>query len=85
MKGERLKLQDIVSGEYAPQKLNGEWVGGHEFLYLNRWNEIALLNLAALSESVVMSNTTYVSVSRRRLDGVSRTVVCLFIYLSSME
>lgn len=62
VKGERLKLQDIVKGEYAPQQLNGEWVSSHEFLYLNQWNEISMLNLLTLSEHVVMSNTTYVSV-----------------------
>lgn len=61
VKGERLKLQDIVNGEYVPQKLNGEWVSSHEFLYLNQWNEITMLNLVTLSESVLMSNTTYVS------------------------
>lgn len=61
VKGERLKLQDIVNGDYSPAKRNGEWVSAHEFLYLNQWNEISLLNLLNLSENVVMSNTTYVS------------------------
>lgn len=82
MKGERLKLQDIVNGEYAPAKLNGEWVGSHEFLYLNKWNEIALLNLLTLSESIAMSNTTYVSTRLIGLVGWLPCLSSLFIYLS---
>lgn len=63
VKGERLKLQDIVNGDFTPAKRNGEWVGSHDYLYLNHWNEISLLNVVTLSESVVMSNTTYVRVA----------------------
>lgn len=33
-----------------------------EFLYLNQWNEIALLSVGNLSERILMSNTTYVSI-----------------------
>lgn len=32
-----------------------------EFLYQNKWGEVALLNVANLSEKILMSNTTYVS------------------------
>lgn len=62
VKGERLRLQDIVNGDYSPKKLQGSWMSSHEFLRLNQWNEISLLNVATLGETVVMSNTTYVSV-----------------------
>lgn len=61
VKGGRLKLQDVVNGEYEPAKLNGEWVSSTEFLYLDKWNQIALLSLHTLSENIVLSNTTYVS------------------------
>lgn len=61
VKGERIKLQDIVNGEYSPLKMNGNWIGAEEFLYLNQWSEISLLNLVNLSENILMSNTTYVS------------------------
>lgn len=33
-----------------------------EFLYLNQWGEIALLSVGNLSERILMSNTTYVSI-----------------------
>lgn len=28
VKGQRIKLQDIVDGQYAPQKINGTWING---------------------------------------------------------
>lgn len=34
-----------------------------EFLYQNQWGEIALLTVGNLSEKILMSNTTYVSVN----------------------
>uniref|UniRef100_A0A182F2S2 Dipeptidylpeptidase IV N-terminal domain-containing protein n=1 Tax=Anopheles albimanus TaxID=7167 RepID=A0A182F2S2_ANOAL len=27
VKGQRIRLQDIIDGEYAPKKLNGSWIG----------------------------------------------------------
>lgn len=77
VKGGRLKLQDVVNGEYEPAKLNGEWVSSTEFLYLNKWNQIALLSLHTLSENIVLSNTTYVS------PADCLVLVYLFIYFSS--
>lgn len=32
-----------------------------EFLYLNQWGGISLLNVQTMAEKVLMSNTTYVS------------------------
>ncbi|XP_062706955.1 prolyl endopeptidase FAP isoform X1 [Aedes albopictus] len=58
VKGQRIKLQDIIDGEYAPKKLNGSWIGPNEFLYQNHWGEISLLNMNNLSERILMSNTT---------------------------
>ncbi|XP_052898293.1 venom dipeptidyl peptidase 4 [Anopheles moucheti] len=58
VKGQRIRLQDIIDGEYAPKKLNGSWIGPDEFLYQNHWGEISLLNMNNLSERVLMSNTT---------------------------
>uniref|UniRef100_A0A182Y8J4 Uncharacterized protein n=1 Tax=Anopheles stephensi TaxID=30069 RepID=A0A182Y8J4_ANOST len=63
VKGQRIRLQDIIDGEYAPKKLNGSWIGPDEFLYQNHWGEISLLNMNNLSERVLMSNTTMVSSS----------------------
>jgi inactive dipeptidyl peptidase 10 len=98
VKGQRIKLQDIIDGEYLPSKINGTWIGGkndrilnrhslnfwldkfmeklllklffvfflsfiaEEFLYRNQWGEISLLNIKNLSERILMSNTTYVSI-----------------------
>ncbi|XP_059616600.1 inactive dipeptidyl peptidase 10 isoform X2 [Phlebotomus argentipes] len=59
VKGERIKLQDIVNGEYNAAKVNGDWVGPDEFLYENQWGEISLLNVANLSAKTLMSNTTF--------------------------
>ncbi|XP_058063063.1 venom dipeptidyl peptidase 4 [Anopheles bellator] len=58
VKGQRIRLQDIIDGEYAPKKLNGSWIGADEFLYQNHWGEISLLSMNNLSERVLMSNTT---------------------------
>ncbi|XP_035782023.1 venom dipeptidyl peptidase 4-like isoform X3 [Anopheles albimanus] len=58
VKGQRIRLQDIIDGEYAPKKLNGSWIGPDEFLYQNHWGEISLLSMNNLSERVLMSNTT---------------------------
>lgn len=33
VKGQRIKLQDIIDGEYAPQKLNGSWIGRKFLIY----------------------------------------------------
>lgn len=88
VKGLRIKLQDIVDGEYTPLRVNGTWIGGKinlykeiyiiwdiypikcmlywisvdEFLYQNQWGGISLLNTVNLSEKVLMSNTTFVSI-----------------------
>lgn len=36
-------------------------ISADEFLYQNQWGEIALLSIGNLSERILMSNTTYVS------------------------
>lgn len=59
VKGQRIKLQDIVNGMYAPSRVNGSWIGPEEFLYENQWGGISLLNVVNLSERVLMSNTTF--------------------------
>lgn len=91
VKGERIKLQDIVNGEFTPKKLNGQWVSADEFLYLNQWNEISLLNLANLAESIMMSNTTYVSHSQLdecqlspRMNEWHSCTLC-YVYLRSIS
>lgn len=33
VKGLRIKLQDIVDGEYTPLRVNGTWIGGKINLY----------------------------------------------------
>lgn len=63
VKGQRIKLQDIIDGEYAPRKLNGSWIGPDEFLYQNHWGEISLLNMNNLSERILVSNTTLKTLS----------------------
>lgn len=35
VKGHRIKLQDIIDGEYTPLKLNGCWVGGELLLIVS--------------------------------------------------
>ncbi|XP_037913520.1 inactive dipeptidyl peptidase 10 isoform X3 [Hermetia illucens] len=59
VKGQRIKLQDIVDGHFLPQRVNGTWIGAEEFLYQDQWGGISLLNVGNLSERVLISNTTY--------------------------
>ncbi|KAG5683000.1 hypothetical protein PVAND_012312 [Polypedilum vanderplanki] len=61
VKGQRIKLQDIIEGAYSPLSgsNNGCWISSEEFLYQNQWGEIALLSVGNLSERILMSNTTY--------------------------
>ncbi|KAL7031857.1 hypothetical protein ACKWTF_007152 [Chironomus riparius] len=60
IKGQRIKLQDIIDGAYNPlTSNNGCWINPEEFLYQNQWGEVALLSVGNLSERILMSNTTY--------------------------
>ncbi|XP_015036961.2 uncharacterized protein Dpp10 isoform X1 [Drosophila pseudoobscura] len=59
VKGQRIKLQDIVDGLYMPQHANGSWIDGEEFLYQDHLGRICLLNAANRSEHVLMSNVTF--------------------------
>ncbi|XP_037959128.1 prolyl endopeptidase FAP [Teleopsis dalmanni] len=59
VKGQRIKLQDIVDGLFLPQQANGTWINAEEFLYQDHWGRITLLNVANLTERVLMSNVTY--------------------------
>lgn len=45
-------------------------ISADEFLYQNQWGEIALLNIGNLSERILMSNTTYVSMKKTNV-GIS--------------
>lgn len=49
VKGQRIKLQDIVDGVYVPQRANGSWIDGEHqthfvlyFLYLSLSNSVCL-------------------------------------------
>ncbi|XP_050740864.1 uncharacterized protein LOC108033860 isoform X2 [Drosophila biarmipes] len=59
VKGQRIKLQDIVDGLFVPQHSNGSWIDGEEFLYQDHLGRICLLNAANRSERVLMSNVTF--------------------------
>lgn len=47
---------------YLSKNVINEPFTAEEFLYLNQWGEIALLSVGNLSERILMSNTTYVSI-----------------------
>ncbi|KAH8333609.1 hypothetical protein KR059_001206, partial [Drosophila kikkawai] len=60
VKGQRIKLQDIVDGLFTPQNANGSWIDGESFfLYQDHLGRICLLNAANRSERVLMSNVTF--------------------------
>ncbi|XP_060657686.1 uncharacterized protein LOC132792360 isoform X1 [Drosophila nasuta] len=59
VKGQRIKLQDIVDGLYIPQRANGSWIDAEEFLYQDHLGRICLLNAANRTERVLMSNMTF--------------------------
>ncbi|XP_064553883.1 uncharacterized protein Dpp10 isoform X2 [Drosophila montana] len=59
VKGQRIKLQDIVDGLYVPQRANGSWIDAEEFLYQDHLGRICLLNAANRTERVLMSNVTF--------------------------
>ncbi|SPP85818.1 uncharacterized protein LOC117588058 isoform X2 [Drosophila guanche] len=59
VKGQRIKLQDIVDGLYMPQHANGSWIDGEEFLYQDHLGRICLLNAANRTERILMSNVTF--------------------------
>ncbi|EDX03979.1 GD22563 [Drosophila simulans] len=63
VKGQRIKLQDIVDGLFVPQHSNGSWIDGEEFLYQDHLGRICLLNAANRSERVLMSNVTFKTLS----------------------
>lgn len=48
-----------------------------EFLYLNQWGEIALLSVGNLSERILMSNTTYVSIILLLFPSLSPTTTII--------
>ncbi|XP_030381131.1 prolyl endopeptidase FAP [Scaptodrosophila lebanonensis] len=59
VKGQRIKLQDIVDGLFVPQRANGSWIDAEEFLYQDHLGRICLLNAANRTERVLMSNVTF--------------------------
>ncbi|KAL7741855.1 hypothetical protein ACLKA6_012072 [Drosophila palustris] len=63
VKGQRIKLQDIVDGLYVPQRANGSWIDAEEFLYQDHLGRICLLNAANRTERVLMSNMTFKNLS----------------------
>ncbi|XP_043648359.1 uncharacterized protein LOC122616848 isoform X1 [Drosophila teissieri] len=63
VKGQRIKLQDIVDGLFVPQHSNASWIDGEEFLYQDHLGRICLLNAANRSERVLMSNVTFKTLS----------------------
>ncbi|XP_043070568.1 inactive dipeptidyl peptidase 10 isoform X2 [Drosophila grimshawi] len=63
VKGQRIKLQDIVDGIYVPQRSNGSWIDAEEFLYQDQLGRICLLNAANRTERVLMSNVTFKNLS----------------------
>ncbi|XP_055372089.1 inactive dipeptidyl peptidase 10 isoform X2 [Condylostylus longicornis] len=63
VKGQRIKLQDVIDGLYLPQRSNGTWINAEEFLYQDQWGQICLLNVANSSDRVLMSNITFKDLS----------------------
>uniref|UniRef100_A0A1A9ZFA6 Venom dipeptidyl peptidase 4 n=1 Tax=Glossina pallidipes TaxID=7398 RepID=A0A1A9ZFA6_GLOPL len=61
VKGQRIKLQEIVDGLFMPQKSNGTWINDEEFLYQDRWGRICLLN------KTLSSHTFSISADKRYL------------------
>lgn len=51
-----------------PAHVNGSWISNEEFLYQNNWGGISLLNTSNLTEKVLMSNTTFVSIFSKILN-----------------
>lgn len=64
--GHGLEVKLILYYRYKnPIKFIFYWISVDEFLYQNQWGGISLLNTVNLSEKVLMSNTTFVSILKR--------------------
>ncbi|GLV36131.1 Dipeptidyl peptidase 10 [Carabus blaptoides fortunei] len=65
VRGQRVRLQDILGHEYTPLRFNGTWVSGDELIFKDQWGGISLLHATNLSIKILMTNQTF-----RRLNPV---------------
>ncbi|KAL5282068.1 hypothetical protein ACFFRR_005370 [Megaselia abdita] len=63
VKGQRLKISNIVNGDFVPEKSNGTWINDEEFIYLDHWKRISLLNISSMEDKVLMANVTFRSMA----------------------
>ncbi|XP_063983227.1 uncharacterized protein LOC135165658 [Diachasmimorpha longicaudata] len=61
VRGTRLRLTDVLSGELSPPAFNGTWVSGRHICYRDPWGGISLLDASDpnVTSQSLMSNETF--------------------------
>jgi hypothetical protein len=62
---EKIILDEIIYGIFAPRSFNGTWISDDELLYRDSFGNLALMNVSApinQEQKILVSNYTFVSV-----------------------
>lgn len=62
-KKEKMTVDEIFLGVFSPVPFNGTWLSDHELIYHDSSNNLVLLNLRNDSVSLLVPNTTFVSIA----------------------
>lgn len=75
---EKITLDEIIYGFFAPKTFNGSWISDDELLYRDAFGNLAIMNLSApLHEEpkILVSNITFVSTTHCITCHLSRWVM----------
>ncbi|KAL0116963.1 hypothetical protein PUN28_010084 [Cardiocondyla obscurior] len=59
IRGTRLHLSEVLSGELSPLLFNGSWASNRHICYRDIWGGISLLNVSSIESHSLMPNETF--------------------------
>ncbi|XP_025073076.1 inactive dipeptidyl peptidase 10 isoform X3 [Pogonomyrmex barbatus] len=59
VRGTRLRLSEVLSGELSPLLFNGSWASNHHICYRDLWGGISLLDVSKIESRSLMPNETF--------------------------
>ncbi|KAH0950071.1 hypothetical protein HN011_006753 [Eciton burchellii] len=70
IRGARLRLSEVLSGELSPLLFNGSWASNRHICYRDPWGGISLLNASSVNTSHIVSRSLMSNETFRRLNPV---------------
>ena len=62
IKGDRIRLADIVDSRFRPRSFNGTWISGSELVFASPGGGgVSILDVVSGETKILMSNSTFVS------------------------